>query len=92
VHPVRGRGAATRCAGAAGGGDQRRRHSLARNGNPFARIGADDVSQIQLAIGSSGVPETFVIDAKGTIRYQHIGEIRPDQVPLILEKLKEAEQ
>jgi len=65
---------------------------LARNGNPFARIGADDVSQIQLAIGSSGVPETFVIDAKGTIRYQHIGEIRPDQVPLILEKLKEAEQ
>lgn len=65
---------------------------LARNGNPFTRIGADDVSQIQLAIGSSGVPETFVIDARGTIRYQHIGEIRPDQVPLILEKLKEAEQ
>ena len=65
---------------------------LARNGNPFARIGADDVSAVQLAIGSSGVPETFVIDARGTIRYQHIGEIRADQVPLILQKLKEAEQ
>jgi hypothetical protein len=27
------------------------------------------------------------------IRYQHIGEIRPDQVPLILDRdLKEAEQ
>jgi cytochrome c biogenesis protein CcmG/thiol:disulfide interchange protein DsbE len=65
---------------------------LARNGNPFARIGADDVSEVQLAIGSSGVPETFVIDAGGTIRYQHIGEIRADQVPLILEKLKEAQQ
>jgi len=65
---------------------------LARNGNPFARIGADDVSAVQLAIGSSGVPETFVIDAKGTIRYQHIGEIRPDHVPLILQKLKEAAQ
>lgn len=64
---------------------------LARNGNPFTRIGADDVSTIQFGIGSSGVPETFVIDARGTIRYQHIGEIRPDQVPLILEKLKEAE-
>jgi cytochrome c biogenesis protein CcmG/thiol:disulfide interchange protein DsbE len=63
---------------------------LARNGNPFARIGKDDVSKVQLAIGSSGVPETFVIDGKGTIRYQHIGEIRPEQVPLILEKLKEA--
>ena len=65
---------------------------LARNGNPFARIGADDISAVQLAIGSSGVPETFVVDAKGVIRYQHIGEIRADQVPLILRKLREAEQ
>ena len=63
---------------------------LARNGNPFARIGADDVSAVQMAIGSSGVPETFVIDGRGIIRYQHIGEIRADQVPLIREKLKEA--
>jgi cytochrome c biogenesis protein CcmG/thiol:disulfide interchange protein DsbE len=65
---------------------------LARNGNPFARIGKDDVSAVQLALGSSGVPETFVIDGKGVIRYQHIGDIRPEQVPMILEKLKEAEQ
>jgi cytochrome c biogenesis protein CcmG/thiol:disulfide interchange protein DsbE len=65
---------------------------LARYGNPFARIGADDVSAVQLAIGSSGVPETFVIDGKGVIRYQHIGDIGPDQVPMILQKLKEAEQ
>lgn len=65
---------------------------LARNGNPFTRIGADNVSSVQLAIGSSGVPETFVIDARGVIRYQHIGEIRPEHVPLILEKLKEAGQ
>jgi cytochrome c biogenesis protein CcmG/thiol:disulfide interchange protein DsbE len=65
---------------------------LARNGNPFARIGKDDVSAVQLALGSSGVPETFVVDGKGVIRYQHIGDIRPEQVPMILEKLKEAEQ
>ena len=65
---------------------------LARNGNPFTRIGADDVSKVQMAMGSSGVPETFVIDGKGVIRYQHIGEIRADQMSLILEKLKEAEQ
>ena len=63
---------------------------LARYGNPYARIGADRVSAIQLAIGSSGVPETFVIDAGGTIRYQHIGDIRSDDVPLILAKLREA--
>lgn len=65
---------------------------LARNGNPFSRIGADNLSTIQFALGSSGVPESFVIDGKGVIRYQHIGEIRPDQVPLILEKVKEAQQ
>jgi cytochrome c biogenesis protein CcmG, thiol:disulfide interchange protein DsbE len=65
---------------------------LARNGNPFSRIGADDVSAVQLSLGSSGVPETFVIDGAGRIRYQHLGEIRPEHVPLILEKLKEAGQ
>lgn len=63
---------------------------LARYGNPYARIGADDVSAVQLAIGSSGVPESFVIDGKGVIRYQHIGDIRQDDIPLILAKLKEA--
>lgn len=59
-------------------------------GNPFARIGADNVSQVQLGIGSSGVPESFVIDGQGVIRYQHIGDIRPEEVSMILQKLKEA--
>jgi cytochrome c biogenesis protein CcmG/thiol:disulfide interchange protein DsbE len=63
---------------------------LARYGNPFDRIGADDRSSLQLAIGSSGVPETFVVDGKGTIRYQHIGDIRPEQVGMIMDKLREA--
>lgn len=65
---------------------------LANNGNPFTRIGKDDVSQVQLGIGSSGVPETFVIDGKGVIRYQHIGEIRAEDMDLILRKLQEAGQ
>ncbi|MFO1256549.1 MAG: DsbE family thiol:disulfide interchange protein [Sphingomonadaceae bacterium] len=65
---------------------------LQRNGNPFSRIGADDVSAIQFAIGSSGVPESFVIDGKGVIRYQHIGDIRPEQVEMIAEKVREAGQ
>lgn len=65
---------------------------LARHGNPFARIGADEVSKVQFALGSSGYPESFIVDGRGVIRYQHIGEIRPDQVEMILTKLKEAEQ
>jgi cytochrome c biogenesis protein CcmG/thiol:disulfide interchange protein DsbE len=63
---------------------------LKENGDPYQRIGADDDGKVQLALGSSGVPETYVVDGKGTIVYQHIGEIRPDQLGLILEKLKEA--
>jgi len=63
---------------------------LARHGNPYSRIGSDPISEVQLAIGSSGVPETFVIDAAGTIRYQHIGDIRESDVPVLLAELEKA--
>ncbi|AKM10582.1 DsbE family thiol:disulfide interchange protein [Croceicoccus naphthovorans] len=64
---------------------------LSRHGNPFARIGKDDVSEVQLGIGSSGVPETFIIDGSGTIRYQHIGPIMDADIPILLGQLKDAE-
>jgi len=64
---------------------------LGRYGNPYTRIGADDRSAIQLELGSSGVPETFVIDGQGIIRHQHIGDIRESDVPMLLAKLKEAQ-
>lgn len=53
---------------------------LTRYGNPYARIGSDTTSKVQIAIGSSGVPETFVVDGKGVIRLQKIGPIMPDDV------------
>ncbi|MEE4453494.1 DsbE family thiol:disulfide interchange protein [Novosphingobium resinovorum] len=65
---------------------------LEANGDPFQRVGADDDGKVQLALGSSGVPETYVVDGKGIIVYQHIGEIRPEHLGLLLEKLKEAGQ
>jgi len=64
---------------------------LSRHGNPYARIGSDPISEVQLAIGSSGVPETFVIDAEGVIRYQHIGDIREADVPKLLAELEKAQ-
>lgn len=64
---------------------------LANYGNPYTRIGADDLSEVQLSIGSSGVPETFVVDGNGVIRHQHIGDVRAEHVPLLLQKLAEAE-
>jgi len=63
---------------------------LANYGNPYTRIGADDLSEVQLAIGSSGVPETFVIDGNGIITHQHIGDIRANDVPKLIALLKEA--
>ena len=56
---------------------------LARNGDPYQAIGDDRESRVQLSIGSSGVPETFVIDGQGRILLQHIGDIREDDVARI---------
>ena len=62
---------------------------LDRHGNPYTRIGADEISSLMIEIGASGVPETYVIDGAGNIRYQHIGDIREEHVSLLLEKLEE---
>ena len=53
---------------------------LDQYGDPFERVGNDPATQVQFALGSSGVPETFVIDGKGIIRHQHIGFIKPEDV------------
>jgi cytochrome c biogenesis protein CcmG/thiol:disulfide interchange protein DsbE len=63
---------------------------LARNGDPYERIGSDGQSRVQIALGSSGVPESFIVDGNGTIRYQHIGPIEASDVPMILDKLEQA--
>jgi cytochrome c biogenesis protein CcmG/thiol:disulfide interchange protein DsbE len=63
---------------------------LAEHGDPFARIGSDDRSQVQIALGSSGVPESFVIDGQGVIRAQHIGPIMPGDIAGILEAIEDA--
>jgi len=53
---------------------------LARHGDGYSAIGSDTASRVQLAIGSSGVPETFVVDAGGRIALQHVGDVRADDV------------
>ncbi|HEX8223202.1 MAG TPA: DsbE family thiol:disulfide interchange protein [Allosphingosinicella sp.] len=57
---------------------------LAEYGDPFERIGADPASRVQFMLGSSGVPETFVVDGRGIVRHQHIGDIRPENLPEII--------
>ena len=63
---------------------------LRRYGDPYVRIGADQQSKVQIALGSSGVPESFVVDGRGIIRYQHVGPIDVSDLPVILAKLEQA--
>jgi len=63
---------------------------LARNGDPYERIGSDTESKVQISLGSSGVPESFIVDGRGIIRYQHIGPIGAADVPMILGKLEQS--
>ncbi|MGE3693341.1 MAG: redoxin family protein [Novosphingobium sp.] len=60
---------------------------LADNGNPYARIGLDEAGRAQLAFGSSGVPETFVVDGQGKVIHQHIGVIEEDDMRNLLTML-----
>jgi len=48
---------------------------LAELGNPYAQIGADTSGRAGIEWGVYGLPETFVIDKQGRIRYRHVGPI-----------------
>jgi cytochrome c biogenesis protein CcmG/thiol:disulfide interchange protein DsbE len=63
---------------------------LQQHGNPFERIGSDRTSRVQLALGAAGVPESFVVDGRGVIRYQHVGPIEPEDVSALLSELEKA--
>lgn len=52
-------------------------------GDPFTAIGDDRVRKVQFALGSAGVPESFVIDGTGKIVMQHIGYIGPQDMAKI---------
>jgi len=45
---------------------------IASLGDPYTRIGAD-TGRVGIDWGVYGVPETFVIDREGRIRYKHVG-------------------
>jgi cytochrome c biogenesis protein CcmG/thiol:disulfide interchange protein DsbE len=49
-------------------------------GNPYEAIGADDNGRVSIDWGVYGVPETFIVDAAGVIRFKHIGPIAVEQL------------
>ena len=63
---------------------------LARHGDPFEAMVADRESKLQLAFGSAGVPETFLVDGRGIIRMEHIGPIEADEIPELVRAVESA--
>ncbi len=53
---------------------------LAELGNPYDAIGADTTGRASIDWGVYGVPETFVVDAEGIVRFKHIGPINPQSL------------
>ena len=51
---------------------------LAENGDPYIRAGNDETGRTGIDLGVAGVPETFVIDGRGRVRYKFIGPIDAD--------------
>jgi cytochrome c biogenesis protein CcmG/thiol:disulfide interchange protein DsbE len=53
---------------------------LKQLGDPYKRIGQDRDGRTAIEFGVYGVPETYVIDRKGTIRYRQVGPITPSDL------------
>ncbi|MFL6574469.1 MAG: DsbE family thiol:disulfide interchange protein [Burkholderiales bacterium] len=51
---------------------------LKRNGDPFNVTVYDAAGRIAIDYGVYGVPETYVIDRKGIIRYKRVGPLTPE--------------
>ena len=53
---------------------------LTELGNPYDAIGADTNGRASIDWGVYGVPETFIVDAKGVIRFKHIGPLTMEDI------------
>jgi len=53
---------------------------LAQLGNPYDAIGADRDGRTSIDWGVYGVPETFIVDAKGVIRFKHTGPLAMEDI------------
>jgi cytochrome c biogenesis protein CcmG, thiol:disulfide interchange protein DsbE len=56
------------------------RHFLDGLGNPYRRIGVDRKGTTAIDFGVYGVPETYVVDGGGHIRYRQVGPLTSEDV------------
>lgn len=53
---------------------------LAQRGDPYTAVAFDASGDAAINWGVYGAPETFLIDARGIIRYKYIGPLTPDVI------------
>ena len=53
---------------------------LNRYGDPYVASAFDADGRVAIDYGVYGAPETFLVDARGIIRYKHIGPLTPDVI------------
>jgi cytochrome c biogenesis protein CcmG/thiol:disulfide interchange protein DsbE len=57
---------------------------LKQHGDPYERTVFDEHGSLGLDLGVYGVPETFVIDRHGVIRYKQVGPITDDALASVI--------
>ncbi len=66
---------------------------LTQMGNPYTVIGRDDDGRVAIDFGVYGVPETYVIDREGRIRFRYAGPLTAEVVRTkLLPLLKELDK
>ena len=53
---------------------------LTEFGNPYQSVAVDEDGRVGIDYGVYGVPESYLIDKKGVIRYKYIGPITPEKL------------
>jgi cytochrome c biogenesis protein CcmG/thiol:disulfide interchange protein DsbE len=51
---------------------------LTQQGDPYQRVGNDEGGRAGIDLGVAAVPETFVVDDHGRVRYKQVGPMTPD--------------
>ena len=66
------------------------RRFLGTHGNPYERVGVDPNGRVSVDWGVYGVPETFIVDKKGVIRFKQIGPLTQDSLKRFLPQIEAA--
>jgi len=53
---------------------------LEQHGNPYDYVALDESSKTSVEFGLKGVPESFLIDRQGIVRFAHRGVLTPEDV------------